>query len=193
MQHGMLVEQEAARIRSGGAPRPVSLGGTSASVAPANAVSGAMPGAVPPPGYGAGPAYAPGYPSPMPATPRLPPIPRSPRSATRRPAMPRPRLGTRRSPATRPQQPQYNQQAAAFGSEVGNAFNAFGNALGSFVNGAGGHDLDRRAGDGPVDRRQALPPATVMMMQGGQTQVAFPDGRQVWVPQQYVTLRSAGF
>jgi prepilin-type processing-associated H-X9-DG protein len=32
-------------------------------------------------------------------------------------------------------------------------------------------------------------PATVMLVHSGQVQVAFPDGRQVWVPQPYVTPR----
>jgi hypothetical protein len=195
MQHGMLVEQEAARIRAGGAPRPVSLGGSGAVPAAApstNAVSGAMPGAVPPPGYGAAPGYGsqPGYAAaPAPGYPPQPP-PGYP---------PQPGYGHQPAPgyplqpgAYPPQHPQYNQQAAAFGNEVGNAFNAFGSALGSFVNSAvgtiqiGAHVMVQWS-DG---QRY---PAVVKMMQGGQVHVAFPDGRLVWVPQQYVTPRAPGF
>jgi hypothetical protein len=32
-------------------------------------------------------------------------------------------------------------------------------------------------------------PATVLCSNAGQVQVAFPDGRQVWVPSQYVVAR----
>ena len=197
MQHGMLVEQEAARLRAGGAPRPLSLG--TAPVEPESSshmVSGAMPGAVPPPGYGAQPGYAqpahgypqppPGYAQPAPGYAQPPPgyapqAPGYPPQAAPGYAQP--------APGYPPQQPpHYNQQAAQIGNEVGNAFNAFGSALGSFVNSAvgtiavGTHVMVQWS-DG---QRY---PGTVTMMQGGQVQVAFPDGRQVWVPQQYVTAR----
>ncbi len=197
MQHGMLVEQEAARLRAGGVPRPISLGGAASAsqvAAPAasvgHAVSGAMPGAVPPPGYGAAPAYPPqpGYPPPpgYPPQPGYPPHPQ--------PGYP-PQQGYAQQGYPQqgyPQQPGYNQQAAAFGNDVGNAFNAFGNALGSFVSGAvapfaAGTQVLVQWSDG---RRY---PATVMVAQNGQVQVHFPDGRQVWVPQNVVVLRAAGF
>ena len=198
MQHGMLVEQEAARIRAGGAPRPVSLGGGAGassvpSAAPStHAVSGAMPGAVPPPGYGAAPGYppqpAPGYAPPQPGyAPQA-----APGCAPQPGYLPQVAPGYPPQPGGYPQQPPYNQQAAAFGNEVGNAFNAFGSALGSFVSSAvatvsvGAHVMVQWS-DG---RRY---PATVTMMHGGQVQVAFPDGRQVWVPQQYVFPRGPGF
>lgn len=180
MQHGLRVEQEAARIRAGGAPRPIAMGGGAPSPAPAqpesatHAVSGAMPGAVPPPGYGVAPAqhgYAaqPGYPHP--------PAPGYPQQQ----AWPQQQPGYH-------QQAGYNQQAVAFGNQVGSAFSAFGNALGSFVNGAitplaPGSAVMVQWSDG---QRY---PATVMLMQNNQVQVAFPDGRQVWVPQQFVTPR----
>ncbi|MDB4942284.1 MAG: hypothetical protein JWP97_1818 [Labilithrix sp.] len=133
-------------------------------------VSGAMPGAVPPgyaqhapPGYAQAPGYAP------PAAP----YPRPPGQAY-------------------PPQPGYNPNASAFGNEIGNAFNAFGNALDSFVSGAasgmapGAHVLVTWSNGQRY-------PGTVMRVQSGQVHVAFPDGQQVWVPQHVVTLRSAGF
>lgn len=179
MQHGLRVEQEAARIRAGGAPRPVAIGGGAPAAqpdAPANAVSGAMPGAVPPPGYGAAPAPQPGYA----AQPPAPGYPQQgyPQQGYPQPGYPQPGY---------PQQG-YNQQAVAFGNQVGSAFNAFGNALGSFVNGA----VAPTSPGAPVmvqwsDGQRY--PATVMAAHSGQVQVAFPDGRQVWVPQQFVTPR----
>jgi len=232
MQHGMLVEQEAARLRAGGAPRPVSLGGAASgghvpAAAPSagHAVSGAMPGAVPPPGYGTAPAYAapayaapyapaatpgyaapqlgqplpaghgpqpgylqpgypqPGYPLPAYSQPAYPlpghPLPGHPLPGPAQPGYPQPGY---------PQPPGYNQQAAAFGNEVGSAFNAFGNALGSFVGGAvAGFTVGMQVLVQWSDGRRY--PATVMAAQGGQVQVHFPDGRQVWVPQTVVTSR----
>jgi len=152
MQHGLLVEQEAARIRAGGAPKPVTLG---AAPAPGAAPPGApAPGAQP---YGMPQQNAWGQPNAY--------------------GMPQQNAWG---------QPNYNQQAAAFGAQVGSAFNAFGNALGSFVNNAVtpiaiGSRVMVQWSDG---NRY---PGTVSQMQNGQVQVAFPDGRQVWVPQQYVT------
>jgi hypothetical protein len=176
MQHGMRVEQEAARIRAGGAPRPVAIGGGAPAQAAPNAVSGAMPGAVPPPGYGQQPAYgaAPGY-----AQPGAPVYGQQPGA---------PAYGQQPGAPAYGQQPNYNQQAAQFGNEVGNAFSAFGSALGSFVNGAvagflPGSPVMVQWSDG---QRY---PGTVTTSQAGQVQVAFPDGRQVWVPQQFVSAR----
>ena len=204
MQHGMLVEQEAARLRAGGAPRPIaSLGGgagsagqvPAAALSTGHAVSGAMPGAVPPPGYGAAPAYpqpypaqaAPGYAAPQPGypPPGYAPQPGYPQQGYPQQGYPQPGYPQQGYP----QQAGYNPQAAAFGNEVGNAFNAFGDALGSFVNGAVspfvvGTQVLVQWSDG---RRY---PATVTMAANGQVQVHFPDGRQVWVPQNVVTRRS---
>jgi hypothetical protein len=192
MQHGMLVAQEAARIRAGGAPRPVSIDGSGAVPPGApltNAVSGAMPGVVPPPGYGATPTYGGlqrGY-APQPAYAAPPP---APGYAPQAGYVVQP--GYAAQPGAYPQQPQYHQPASAFENELGNAFNAFGNALGSFVNSAlgtiqiGTHVMVQWS-DG---QRY---PAVVKMMQSGQVQVAFPDGQVVWVPQQYVAPRNQGF
>jgi hypothetical protein len=195
MQHGMRVEQEAARIRAGGAPRPVAVasgGAAAAAPAPApraepesatHAVSGAMPGALPPPGYGAAPAH-PGYP-PQPGYPASP----APGHVAQQ-AWPQAAPGYAQPGYNQPgyNQPGYNQQAVAFGNQVGSAFNAFGNALGSFVNSAitplaPGAAVRVQWSDGQYY------PGTVILLQNGQVQVAFPDGRQVWVPQQYVTPR----
>ena len=226
MQHGLRVEHEAARIRAGGAPRPVTIGGLAqgGSVAPAvdpgmnavsgampgavpppgmNAVSGAMPGSVPPPGYGAPapspngvqPGYAPqtgyppqaappaGYPQQQPGyaqpgypqQPAAPPYPQQPQQPWPQPQGYRPAPG-------------YNAQAAAFGNEVGNAFSAFGNALGSVVNSVVGTFAYGQAVMVQWSDGQRYP-ATVMAQQSGQVQVAFPDGRQVWVPQHFVVMR----
>jgi hypothetical protein len=189
MHHGMRVEQEAARIRAGGALRPVTIGGLApgGSVAPPidpglhavsgampgavpppgmNAVSGGMPGAVPPAGYGAAPA-----PSPYGAQPGYPP----------------PQAWPQQQQGYRPA-PDYNAHAAAFGNEVGNAFSAFGSALGSVVNSVVGTFSYGQAVMVQWSDGQRYP-ATVMAQQSGQVQVAFPDGRQVWVPQQFVVMR----
>lgn len=204
MQHGLRVEQEAARIRAGGAPRPVAIGAgqgmgaAGAGGAPAeaesstHAVSGAMPGAVPPPGYGAQPAAGP--PQGYAAQPAAGPPQGWPQAQPGYPPQAHPQQGYAPQGYPQPGYPQqgygqgYNQQAVAFGNQVGSAFNAFGNALGSFVNSAitplgPGTPVMVQWSDG---QRY---PATVMMLQGGQVQVTFPDGRQVWVPQQYVTPR----
>ncbi|MBX3189850.1 MAG: hypothetical protein KF819_22685 [Labilithrix sp.] len=148
MQHGLLVEQEAARIRAGGAPKPVTIGAGAPQAPQAPQVAPQAPQAYGMQGYGA-------------------------------------------QPGGWPQQqayPSYNQQAAQFGNDVGNAFNAFGNALGSFVSGAvGGFAAGSQVMVQWSDGNRY--PGTVTLVQNGQVQVAFPDGRQVWVPQQYVSPR----
>ena len=151
--------------------------------ATANAVSGAMPGAMPPPGYGQQPA---GYPPPAQAGyagyPPQPPPPPQMGYGGYPPQPPRPGY---------PPQP-YNQGAAQFGNDVGNAFNAFGSALDSLVSGAiGAIAVGSQVLVLWSDGQRY--PATVRAMQNGQAFVAFPDGRQVWVPQHVVTLRSVGF
>ena len=140
-----------------------------------NAVSGGMPGAVPPPRYSAPPAVygpPPGY-APQPGYPQQP----------QHPQQPRPQQQQAYRPA-----PAYNAQAAAFGNEVGNAFSAFGNALGSVVNSVVGTFSHGQAVLVQWSDGQRYP-ATVMAQQSGQVQVAFPDGRQVWVPQHVVVVR----
>jgi hypothetical protein len=162
------------------------------AAAPMNAVSGAMPGAVPPPGYGAAAAPPPGYgaaPAPPPGYGAAPGYPgAAPGYAGAAPGYAGAPAPGHQQQGWPQQQPGYNQQAAAFGNQVGSAFNAFGNALGSFVNGAitplgPGTPVTVQWSDG---QRY---PATVMLTQNGQVQVAFPDGRQVWVAQGYVTPR----
>ena len=152
MQYGLLVEQEAARIRAGGACKPVSIqGGGGGSVAP--------PAAAPQPGPAQPGAQAWGAQQPQPQQAWGAPAP----------------------------QPAFNQQAAQFGNEVGNAFNAFGSALGSFVDGAvGGLTVGSRVMVQWSDGNRYA--ATVCAAQGSQVEVSFPDGRRVWMPTQFVTL-----
>ena len=180
------------------------------------AVSGAMPGSVPPPGYGAAPpspygaapGYAPqpgypqppqpgyaqppqapqpGYPAPPPGYAAQPgyPAPGYPAPA---PGYPAPAPGYPQQQQGYRPQPGYNAQAAAFGNEVGNAFSAFGSALGSVVNSVVGTFSYGQAVMVQWSDGQRYP-ATVMAQQSGQVQVAFPDGRQVWVPQHFVVIR----
>lgn len=166
---------------------------------PPPAVSGAMPGSVPPHGYGAPP---PGYgPSPYGAQPAYPQqaAPSAYPQQAAPPGYPQQQVAPPGYPQQSPQpwpQPQqgyrpapaYNAQAAAFGNEVGNAFSAFGNALGSVVNSVVGTFSYGQAVMVQWSDGQRYP-ATVLTQQSGQVQVAFPDGRQVWVPQHFVVMR----
>jgi hypothetical protein len=201
MQHGLRVEQEAARIRAGGAPRPVTVGGGAPQDSGMNAVSGAMPGAVPPPGMNAVSGAMPGAvppprysaSAPPPAgygpPPGYPPQPQQapPPGYPPQQAYPQQPWPQQQQQAYRPA-PGYNAQAAAFGNEVGNAFSAFGNALGSVVNSVVGTFSYGQAVMVQWSDGQRYP-ATVLAQQSGQVQVAFPDGRQVWVPQHFVVMR----
>jgi hypothetical protein len=85
------------------------------------------------------------------------------------------------------QQAYYNAQAQDAGAQIGSAFNAFGNALGSFVDGAvGAFAVGSRVMVQWSDGNRY--PATVARPpQAGQIEVAFPDGRRVWVPQGVVS------
>lgn len=135
-QFGLLVQKESARIRAGGAPRPLNQG------APAPAQPGPNP-------YGAYPAH-----QPWPAQP----------------------------------QPYGGAQASNIGAQFGAAFTAFGNAFGALVNSAVG----AYAIGAPVMVQWSdgnRYPGTIAQVHDGQLQVHFPDGRLVWVAQQYVTLR----
>lgn len=90
-------------------------------------------------------------------------------------------------PAPYPQQPHYNAQAQDIGNQVGNALNSFGNALGSFVDGAVGafavgSRVMVRWSDG-----NAYPATVSQPTMNGQIEVAFPDGRRIWVPQAVVS------
>lgn len=173
LQHSFLVQQETDRIRAGGQPKPVTIG--------AGAPAAAAPAAPAAPAAGmAAPAAVPGYGVPPNAMP----------NAYGAQAMGG--MGNMGGMGGYPQQqqwgqqPAYNQQAAQLGNQVGNAFNAFGNALGSFVGGAvnpmaPGSRVMVQWSDG---NRY---PATVVSVMNGQVQVSFPDGRQMAVPQQYVS------
>jgi hypothetical protein len=175
MQYGMLVQQESARIRAGGQPKPVNLSAPAATAvssgAPAPGAPAAAPAAVP--GYGMPPmqppnAYAAQQPQQPPGYQQGNPY---------------------HQQAYNPHNPNAygNSQANQFGAQVGGAFNAFGSALGSFVDGAvGSLSVGARVLVQWSDGQRY--PGTVMQSQQGQVQVAFPDGRQVWVPQAYVSL-----
>ena len=152
-----------------------------------NAVSGAMPGAVPPPRYSAPPAAygpPPGYASQAPppgyaAQPGYPP---------QQPQQPWPQQQQQQQQQGYRPAPGYNAQASAFGNEVGNAFSAFGSAFGSVVNSVVGTFSYGQAVMVQWSDGQRYP-ATVLTQHSGQVQVAFPDGRQVWVPQHFVVMR----
>ncbi len=126
MQYGMLVEQEAARIRTGGPPKPI------------------------------GAAAQQPYPQQS-ANP----------------------FGTPQ------QQAAFNREAAQVGNELSKAFDSFGSAMESLWTSAAMTVGSRVLVQWTDGRRY---PGTVTSMQQGQVQVAFPDGRQIWVAQQYVTL-----
>lgn len=147
-QFGVMVEQEAARIRGGGQPRPLSGGG-----APA-------PGPAPAP-------PAPGYPAPG-------------------YAQPQPSYGYAQ-PNAYQQQAYYNAQAQDAGRQIGNAFSAFGSAVGSLVDGAVGFAVGSRVMVQWSDGNR-YPGTVTQPPRGGQMEVAFPDGRRVWVPQGVVSM-----
>lgn len=85
------------------------------------------------------------------------------------------------------QQAYYNAQAQDAGAELGRAFNAFGNAVGSFFDGAvGAFAVGSRVMVQWSDGNR-YPAAVTQPPRGGQIEVAFPDGRRVWVPQGVVS------
>jgi hypothetical protein len=142
---GMMVEQEAARIRNGGAPRPVNIQS-----------GGAAPQAQPM----ANPYQQPNpYPQPQPYAQQPYPA----------------------------QQPYYNQQAANAGAQMGNALMGFGNAVGNFFDSAiGSFAAGQRVMVQWSDGNRY--PATVTNpTRNGQVEVAFPDGRRIWVPSTVVS------
>jgi hypothetical protein len=147
--YGILVEQEAARLRAGGQPKPVSLQQTPQA-----------PQAAPAQPYAQAPVHPQQpYPQPQPQAPY--PYPQQPYA-----------------------QPRSAQQ---LGADVGNAFNAFGSALGSFVDGAvGGFSVGARVMVQWSDGNRY--PAQVVTSGSGQLEVAFPDGRRLWVPTAYVSM-----
>lgn len=158
MQYGIMVEQEAARIRAGGAPRPLS------GAAPAHGAP-AAPGAPPPTAGAPHGAAAPGY-------------PQAPGGA--------PGYGAA-APYPYQQQAYYNAQAQDAGAQLGQAFNSFGNAVGSFFDGAvGAFAAGSRVMVQWTDG-QRYPATVTQPPRSGQVEVAFPDGRRVWVPQGVVS------
>ena len=113
----------------------------------------------------------------------------APPAAYPQPGYPQPGYPQPGYPPPNQQQPQayYNAQAQNAGAQIGSAFNAFGNALGSFVDGAvGAFAVGSRVMVQWSDGNRY--PATVSQPpQAGQIEVAFPDGRRVWVPQGVVS------
>ena len=91
--------------------------------------------------------------------------------------------------AGQPQPHAFGAQAAHFGAAVGGALGSFGQAIDAFATSAvGGFAIGT-----PVlvlwsDGNRY--PATITQLGGGQSQCAFPDGRQIWVPGHAVSLRS---
>jgi hypothetical protein len=186
MQYGMLVQQESARIRAGGQPKPVNIGAPAAT-----AISGGAPVAAPPPAPNMGPPAMGGMGAPA-AVPGygIPPM-QAPNAYAPQPAAPAayPQANPYGQQQYNPHNPNAygNAQANQFGAQVGGAFNAFGSALGSFVDGAvGACAVGSRVLVQWSDGNRY--PGTVMQHAQGQYQIAFPDGRQVWVPQAYVSL-----
>jgi hypothetical protein len=95
-------------------------------------------------------------------------------------------LARRNAPQPYPaqQQPYGAQQA---GSDFGQALNAFGNAVGSFFDSAvGACSVGARVMVQWSDGHRY--PAQVVAAQQGRVEVAFPDGRRVWVPIAYVSM-----
>lgn len=141
---GVLVEQEAARIQAGGAPRPVALA----------APRPPPPQAASPPGFAA-PQPPPGY-----AVPQGLPAPGQ----------------------------SFEQQAAHAAHAVGSAaiagFDALGSALDSFAKSISGPSIGQRVLVQWSDGNRY--PGTVVQIAQGQIYVTMSDGRQLWVPQQYV-------
>jgi len=170
MQYGILVQNEAARLRAGGTPKPVSLG-----AAPSGA-SAATPAAQP-------------QPQPQPQQPYA----QQPYGY----AQPQQAYG---QPQGQPQAqawgqhayPQHGQQPT-FERQVDHGLNQFGAALSSFGNALGGA-IDQSLGTFTPGQRVLVLwsdgnryPGAVVASHSGQVQVAFPDGRQIWVPANVVT------
>lgn len=149
MSYSMMVQQEAARIRAGGAPKPVTLGAAA--------------------------------PAPAPAAPQQQAY--------------NPYAQQQQQQAYNPyaQQQAYNpyaQQQAhnpyAQRDPIGSAFASFGSALGSFVDQAVvGYQIGARVMVTWSDGNRY--PGNVVSVQNNQVQVAFPDGRHVWVPMAFVS------
>lgn len=105
------------------------------------------------------------------------------------PGVPAPGAAAQPTPYVQPNpyghQASYNAQAQDIGAQIGSAFSAFSNALGSFVDGAiGGFRIGGRVMVQWSDGNRY--PGTITNLRGGQIEVAFSDGRRMWVPQGYV-------
>ncbi len=174
--HGLLVEQEGARIAQGGAPKPVTV-----TKGPPPAAAPAAPAPVP---YATPAAYAPGsvpaqagYGMAMPGTPGAQPLP----------GAQNPYANQQFGAGT------YNQHAQHFDQNLGQAanavagaaasgFSAIGSAFNSAFNNIGmGSRVLVQWSDG---NRY---PGTVSAIGQGQYFVTMTDGRQVWIPTQYVS------
>lgn len=86
-----------------------------------------------------------------------------------------------------PQPAPYNAQAQDAGAQVGNAFNSLGNAVGSFFDGAVGAFAPGARVTVQWNDGNRYPATVSQPLQNGQLEVAFPDGRRVWVPQGVVS------
>jgi hypothetical protein len=158
MQYGTLVQNESARIRAGGAPKAVTLG-------------------------------APGAPAPQ--QPQAWGQPQAPQQAQPYPYAQQP-YAQQPYAAAHPFGTPHQQQQ--FDRQLDQGFNELGSALASFGNAVGGA-IDQTLGTFTPGTRVFVLwsdgnryPGTVMMCQGGQVQIAFPDGRQIWAPANVVTL-----
>lgn len=189
-QFGALVEQEAARLRAGGPPRAIAAHAMGGSVPPPGAGLG---GSVPPPGAAlGGPNAFSGTGPPPPMQPQgqgwgaQPPQQgawgqQPPQQGAW--GAPPPQQGAWGAPP--PQQNNFDREAARLGNQIGNAFSAFGSAVESFVDGAGGYTVGSRVMVQWADGNRYA--ATVSGAQGSQVEITFPDGRRMWMPSQYVT------
>jgi hypothetical protein len=152
MQFGLLVEQEGARIKAGGQPKAVTLGAPGAAPSPAAAT--AMPGA-----------------HPQPQQPHQP-------QAWGQPQYPQQPYAQQANPWGTPQQQnQFDRDLSAGFNSLGSAIAGFGAAV---ETGLGMYSPGQRVFVLWSDGQRY--PGTVMSAMNGQVQVAFPDGRQVWVP-----------
>lgn len=162
MQFGLFVEQEAARIRAGGQPKPVTIGAPAPAGAPA-----------------AAPAQTPYAAAQNPYAAAA----QNPYAAAQNPY-----AAAAQNPYAAAQNPYAHPHSAqSVGAQMGSALNAFGNAFGSFVDSAvGGFSVGARVMVQWSDGNRY--PGTVTNAQQGQLEVAFPDGRRIWVPQGYCSV-----
>jgi hypothetical protein len=105
---------------------------------------------------------------------------------------PRPRVGAMGPPhaAANPfgnahEQAAFGREAAQVGDQIGAAFASLGSAVESLWTSAV-MTVGTRVLVAWSDGNRY--PGTVTQLGGGQVEVAFPDGRRVWVPQAYVSV-----